>query len=59
MRNDGAGACKVGEAMKSLSMEGLDESAGKRFDTGGRLFRDRNTRADYEEARRMIEARAQ
>jgi hypothetical protein len=45
--------------MKSLSMEGLDESAGKRFDTGGRLFRDRNTRADYEEARRMIEARAQ
>jgi hypothetical protein len=44
--------------MKRLSMEMLDESAGKRFDTGGRLFWDRNTRADYEEARRMIEARA-
>lgn len=59
MRNEGAGACKAGEAVKQLSMEGLDEFAGKRFDTGGRLFWKRNTRARYEEARPIIKANAQ
>jgi len=45
--------------MKQLPMEGLDEFAGKRFDTGGRLFWKRNTRARYEEARPIIKADAQ
>jgi len=44
--------------MKRLTMEMLDESAGKRFDTGGRIFWYWNTRADDEEARRTTEARA-
>ncbi len=43
--------------MKCLSMEVLDVSAWKRFDTKGRLFWNWNTRADYEEVRRIIEAR--
>ena len=51
------GVRKVAQAMKRLSMEVLDESAWKRFDTDGRLFWNMNTRADYEEARRIIEAR--
>jgi len=58
MRNDGADACQLREAVKQLSMEMLDESAGKRFDTGGRLFWYWSMRADDEEARRMTEARA-
>ena len=52
------GVRKVTEAMKRLSMEVLDESAWKRFDSGGRLFWNMNTLADYEEARRVIEERA-
>ena len=59
MMNDAAGACKVGEAMKPLSMEGLDEFPGKRFDTDGRLLWNRNTRARYEEVRPIIKANAQ
>jgi hypothetical protein len=59
MRNECSGACKVSEAVKRRSMEVLDEFAGKRFDTSGRLFWNRNTRAEYEEARRIVEARAQ
>ena len=59
MMNDAAGPCKVGEAMKQLSREGLDEPPGKRFDTGGRLFWNGNRRADREEARGIIEAREQ
>jgi len=53
-----AGGRKVTEAMKHVSMEVLDESAWKRFDTDGRLFWNMNTLADYEEARRVFEERA-
>jgi molybdenum cofactor guanylyltransferase len=53
-----AGGRKVTEAMKHVSMEVLDESAWKRFDTDGRLFWNMNTPADYEEARRVFEERA-
>ena len=59
MRNDGSGACKVSEAVKRRSMEVLDEFVGKRFDTGEHLFWHRNARAEHEEARRIVEARAQ
>jgi molybdopterin-guanine dinucleotide biosynthesis protein A len=52
-----AGVRKVTEAMKRLPMEVLDESLWKRFDTEGRLFRNMNTPADYEEARRILETR--
>lgn len=45
--------------MKQLSMEGLDEFAGKRFDTGGRLLWNKNTRARYAEVRPIIKANAQ
>lgn len=51
-----SGVRKVTEAMKRLPMEVLDESAWKRFDTNGRLFWNMNTPADYEEARRILEA---
>jgi molybdopterin-guanine dinucleotide biosynthesis protein A len=50
------GVRKVTEAMKRVSLEVLDESEWKRFDTDGRLFWNMNTPADYEEARRIIEA---
>jgi len=50
------GIRKVTEAMKSLEMEVLDEAVWKRFDSAGRLFWNMNTQADYEEARRIIEA---
>jgi molybdenum cofactor guanylyltransferase len=53
-----AGVRKVGDAMKHLSMEVLDESAWKRFDTHNRLFWNMNTPADYEEARRLLETEA-
>jgi len=59
MMNDAAGASKVRETIKQLPMEGLDEFAGKRFDTGGRLFWNGNKRADHEEACRITEAREQ
>jgi molybdopterin-guanine dinucleotide biosynthesis protein A len=52
-----SGVRKVAEAMKRLSMEVLDEAVWKRFDTDGRLFWNMNTPADYEEARRILEAR--
>jgi molybdopterin-guanine dinucleotide biosynthesis protein A len=51
-----AGIRKVTEAMKRLPTEVLDESDWKRFDTNGRLFWNMNTPADYEEARRILEA---
>jgi molybdopterin-guanine dinucleotide biosynthesis protein A len=54
-----AGGRKVSEAMKHASMEVLDEADWKRFDTDGRLFWNMNTAADYEEARRVIEKRAE
>lgn len=52
-----AGGRKVTEAMKHVPMEVLDEAAWKRFDNHGRLFWNMNTPADYEEARRILEAR--
>jgi molybdopterin-guanine dinucleotide biosynthesis protein A len=51
-----AGVRKVTDAMKRLPMEVLDESAWKRFDTEGRLFWNMNTPADFEAARRILEA---
>jgi molybdenum cofactor guanylyltransferase len=50
------GTRKVSEAMKHLRMEVLDETQWKRFDSAGRLFWNMNTPADYEEARRLVEA---
>jgi molybdenum cofactor guanylyltransferase len=50
------GVRKVTEAMKRLEMEVLDEKDWKRFDSAGRLFWNMNTPADYEEARRILEA---
>jgi molybdopterin-guanine dinucleotide biosynthesis protein A len=54
-----AGVRKVTEATKRLPMEVLDEPAWKRFDTDGRLFWNMNTPADFEEARRVFEERAE
>jgi molybdopterin-guanine dinucleotide biosynthesis protein A len=50
------GVRKVTEAMKPLEMEVLDETHWKRFDSAGRLFWNMNTPADYEEAKRFLEA---
>ncbi len=50
-----SGVRKVTQAMKQLSMEVLDESVWKRFDTHNRLFWNMNTPQDYEEARRILE----
>jgi molybdenum cofactor guanylyltransferase len=52
----GAGVRKVSEGIKRLNREVLDEQQWKRFDTAGRLFWNMNTREDYEEARRILEA---
>jgi hypothetical protein len=57
MMNEGAYAFEVREELKKLPAEILDVPAWKRFDTGGRLFWNRNTRAGYAEARKIIEAR--
>jgi molybdenum cofactor guanylyltransferase len=48
---------KVTEAMKRLPREVLDVPVWKRFDTEGRLFWNMNTPADYEKAKRILEAR--
>ena len=50
------GIRKVTEALKSFTIEVLDEADWKRFDSAGRLFWNMNTVADYEEARRIVEA---
>jgi molybdenum cofactor guanylyltransferase len=50
------GARKITQAMKPLQMEVIDEADWKRFDTAGRLFWNMNTAADYEEAKRIVEA---
>jgi molybdopterin-guanine dinucleotide biosynthesis protein A len=64
-RTDGAGALraafesgvrKVTEGLKHVTTEVLDEKDWKRFDSAGRLFWNMNTLADYEEARRVLEA---
>jgi len=52
-----SGIRKVTDAMNRLPMEVLDASAWKRFDTNGRLFWNMNTPADYEAARRILEAK--
>jgi molybdopterin-guanine dinucleotide biosynthesis protein A len=51
-----AGTRKVTEVLKTLRTEILDEKDWKRFDNRGRLFWNMNTRADYDEARRVLEA---
>lgn len=51
------GTRKVTDALKLLKTEVLDERDWKRFDSGGRLFWNMNTVADYEEARRILESR--
>ncbi|HKT46559.1 MAG TPA: molybdenum cofactor guanylyltransferase [Candidatus Acidoferrales bacterium] len=50
------GIRKVTEAMRLLRMEILDEKDWKRFDTANRLFWNMNTQADYDEAKRMLQA---
>jgi len=50
-----SGVRKVTEAMKRLSMEVLDESVWKRFDTHKRLFWNMNAPEDFEEVRRVLE----
>jgi molybdopterin-guanine dinucleotide biosynthesis protein A len=50
------GTRKIAHAMKQLQMEVVDEADWKRFDTAGRLFWNMNTAADYEEAKRILEA---
>jgi molybdopterin-guanine dinucleotide biosynthesis protein A len=51
-----SGVRKVTEGLKHITTEVLDEADWKRFDSAGRLFWNMNTLADYEEARRIIEA---
>jgi molybdopterin-guanine dinucleotide biosynthesis protein A len=50
------GVRKVTEAIKRVGVEVVDESDWKRFDKAGRLFWNMNTPAEYEEARRVVEA---
>src|SRR6267378_1139745 len=50
------GVRKVTEGIALLRAEVLDEQDWKRFDSAGRLFWNMNTAADYEEARRILEA---
>jgi molybdopterin-guanine dinucleotide biosynthesis protein A len=50
-----SGIRKVTEAMKQLSMEIIDESDWKRFDSAERLFWNMNTVADYDEAKKLLE----
>lgn len=52
------GVRKMTEAMKRIRSEVLDESVWKRFDTGGRLFWNMNTLADFAEAHRIIGSNA-
>jgi molybdopterin-guanine dinucleotide biosynthesis protein A len=51
-----SGIRKITQAMKRLDMEILDETEWKRFDIVGRLFWNMNTAADYDEAKRILEA---
>ena len=50
------GVRKVTEGIAMLRAEVLDGADWKRFDSVGRLFWNMNTAADYEEARRILEA---
>lgn len=47
---------KITEAMKILALEVVDEADWKRFDSAGRLFWNMNTAADFDEAKRILEA---
>jgi molybdopterin-guanine dinucleotide biosynthesis protein A len=51
-----SGIRKVTQAMKQLQTEIIDESDWKRFDNAGRLFWNMNTVADYDEAKKLLEA---
>ena len=53
------GVRKVTQGISLLRAEVLDERDWKRFDSAGRLFWNMNTAADYEEARRIVEAGGQ
>jgi molybdenum cofactor guanylyltransferase len=50
------GVRKISDATKQLHVEVLDEKHWERFDSAGRLFWNMNTLADYEEAKRILEA---
>jgi molybdenum cofactor guanylyltransferase len=52
----GDGTRKITEAMKRLHVEVVDEAQWKRFDTANRLFWNMNTPANYDEAKRILEA---
>jgi molybdenum cofactor guanylyltransferase len=52
-----SGVRKVTEGIALLRAEVLDEADWKRFDDEGRLFWNMNTASDYEEARRILEAK--
>ncbi len=51
-----SGVRKVTHGLQHVTTEVLDEADWKRFDSAGRLFWNMNTAADYEEARRILEA---
>jgi len=51
-----SGIRKVTHGLQHVATEVLDEPDWKRFDSEGRLFWNMNTVADYEEARRIVEA---
>lgn len=50
------GVRRVTDGIALLRAEILDERDWKRFDSAGRLFWNMNTAADFEEARRVVEA---
>jgi len=50
------GIRKITDAMKRIDTEVVDEKDWKRFDSAERLFWNMNTIADYEEAKRILEA---
>ncbi len=52
----GGGVRRVNQGIALLRAEVLDARDWKRFDSAGRLFWNMNTAADYEEARRIVEA---
>ena len=51
-----AGTRKVTDGLKHVTTEVLDEADWKRFDSAGRLFWNMNTAADYEAAKKILEA---
>ncbi len=51
-----SGVRKITDALQCVTTEVLDEADWKRFDSAGRLFWNMNTAADYEQARKILEA---